>query len=74
MRQGFVGRPRYSATVILVEEPIFSLTERSKTVPSNFFIFVDILEVGHYEFIPQGQTVNHRYYIGTLQHLPENVW
>ena len=30
-----MGRPRYSATVMLVEEPIVSMPERGKTVTSN---------------------------------------
>ena len=85
MRHGFVGRPRYSATVVLVEEPIVSLPERVldsslrceehfRTFVIYFFIFVDILEVGHHEFVLQGQSVNHCYYISTLQRVVKRTY
>jgi len=80
MRHRFVGRPSYSATVVLVLELIVCMPERGKTVPSDvksmftfvlfiFSFFVDILEVGLYE-----SSTRPNYYIGTLLCLRENVW
>jgi hypothetical protein len=43
-------------------------------VKSMITVFFDIQGVVHYEFVPQGRTVNQHYYTDTLQCLWENVW
>jgi hypothetical protein len=36
--------------------------------------FLDINGTLHFEFIPQGQTVNQTYYVEILKQLPEDVY
>ena len=40
---------------------------------SMLTVSVEIHRVVHYEFVPQGQTVNHHYTINTTWHLQEKV-
>jgi hypothetical protein len=55
----------------------FAETQKTRQVRSNVNVmltfFFDIEDVGHYEFLCQGQTVNRWYYLKVLKRLRENV-
>jgi hypothetical protein len=48
-------------------------THTSKSQMKTMLITFDIKGIVHYKFIPQGQTVNHAYYMERLKQLHEAV-
>jgi hypothetical protein len=54
-----------------MEEPIISMTEKGENEP--LIVFFDICSIVHCEFVPQGQTVNTKFYCEVLLRLRENI-
>jgi hypothetical protein len=38
------------------------------------FVFFDIREIVHLEFVPESETVNTEFYCSVLRHLMEDIW
>jgi hypothetical protein len=62
-----------------MEDPIISMTEEGETKLSHssmktmLIVFFDICGIVHRKFVPQGQTINTKFYHEVLRRLRENI-
>jgi histone-lysine N-methyltransferase SETMAR len=54
-------------------QPKKARMSRSST-KTMLIVFFDIRSIVHHEFVPQGQTVNKKFYCEVLRRLRENIW
>jgi len=70
-------RPGDKATIKLVEKCVISETKKGEASKSNvknvLICFFDIKGLVHFEFVPQGQTVNRQFYLEVLKRLRDAV-
>ena len=66
-------RPGDKATIKSTEKCIISKTKKARQVKSNvetmLICFLNIKGLVHFEFVPQGQTVNQQFYLEVLKRL-----